>query len=367
MCAFFISMIIAATAFGSVVKDPVYDELEGLPLVEALIRDGKTAAAKTELEKMKPSEAYWKAKGDIAMADEKWSQALNSYKNMLSPQKKALYSARAAFELKDHKACTAFFRQSQKDWLDKESDIIKKATCEANAGESEKAWNTLLAGLKNTNSFPLQREQVAFQLSLGLANEALKNALRGSEARSTAELLGLAELFHDKKESLAALTLVEVARVRAPFDLEANLSAAQIYFQRGDLRTTADAFERASHSDRKFSYHAAEIHRQLRQPERSAYFAQLIPQEKERLKSRMALYVESNRYPLIASMESVIGRSALKDDDEMRYAMAYSLLRQGDTVRPLLHLRGISKPELLEKAALLRKAALDCRSGSCSL
>jgi hypothetical protein len=208
---------------------------------------------------------------------------------------------------------------------------------------------------------------VALQLDLNLVNQALKTSLSNNAQRSTTELLALAELFHNKKASLEALTLIELARARSPFDLDTNLSAAQVYFQRGDLRSTANAFARASIRDRSFAYHATEMHRQLRNFQTATYHAQFIPHAKERLKARMAMYVDGGKFPLIASLDSLISRSELKNDDEMRYALSYSLLRQGNFNRPLIHLNRIRGPEFLQKAALLKKAALDCRTGKCQL
>ncbi len=356
----------ASVAFATV-KDPTYDEVEGLDLVEALIRDGKLDIARKELKAMKPSDRFWMVSGHLEMAAEKWSAAASHYEKSVLQPARQLHLARAVKALVDFKRCSQLFSESAELWLNKEADIIAKSECEYKSQRFELAWQTLKQGRAKKDSFPLLREQVALKLELNLVREALTTALAESSVRSINELLSLAELFNDKKFSMEALTLVEMARQRSPLDLDANLSAAQIFFQRGDLHSTVEAFERAAKTDPKFNYHAAEMHRQLGHQERATFYSQFIPEDKKRLKTRMAIYVEKGRYPLIASMESVIARSELKDDDEMKYAMAYALLRQGDLSKSLKHLSRIVKPELQEKAALLKKAALDCQKGTCQL
>ena len=353
-------------AFASV-KDPTYDEVEGLDLVEALIRDGKLDIARRELKTIQPSDRFWLVSGHLEMAEEKWTAAVKQYEKAINQPSRQLFLARATKALSDFNRCSLLFNDSAELWLSKESDIIAKTECDYKSQRLESAWQNLKKGRAKKDSFPLLREQVALKLEFNLVRDALTTALKGSSSRSINELLSLAELFNDKKYSMEALTLVEVARQRAPLDLDANLSAAQIFFQKGDLHSTVEAFERAAKKDPKFNYHAAEMHRQLGHHERAIFYSQFIPEDKKRLKTRMAIYVEKGRYPLIASMESVISRSELKDDDEMKYAMAYALLRQGDLSKSLKHLSRIVKPELQEKAALLKKAALDCQKGTCQL
>ena len=72
---------------------------------------------------------------------------------------------------------------------------------------------------------------------------------------------------------------------------------------------------------------------------------------------------------MIASLESVLSRSELAKDDEIRYALAYSLVRVGQISEPLKYLAQITKPELIEKTTVLRKTLLDCeaKKATCTL
>jgi thioredoxin-like negative regulator of GroEL len=143
--------------------------------------------------------------------------------------------------------------------------------------------------------------------------------------------------------------------------MDINLAFSQIYFHKGMMMVAQEGFSRAAHVDAKYFYHTAELNRQSGRYERSLFFNSHVQNEKERLKQKIATYVDANRYALIASMDSVIQRSELAKDEEILYALSYSLVRNGDRDKSLKYLAKITKPELIEKSTLLRQALLECQ------
>lgn len=126
------------------------------------------------------------------------------------------------------------------------------------------------------------------------------------------------------------------------------------------LLAVEEGFSRAALSDGKYAYHAAEINRQAGRYERSQFFNARIPDDKERLKQKLAIYVDKGQFAMIASLESILQRSPLINDDEIRYALAYSLVRTGEYKRPLQYLAKITNKDFLEKTVILRNALTDC-------
>lgn len=358
---FVVSIIAFSLSAQAAVKDPVYDDFEGLDLVEALIRDGRLDSAESELRNFKTSERRIKLMGDIAYARQDFKTALENYSRLPLTPMYRLLKGRASAQLQRSEQCVENFHLSGDLWLNSENDVTLKATCEFRVKLFAESFATLLAGSKRHPTYGLQRERVSLLLELALSQSALTAALERAQECTSSELLGLAELFHNKKMNRETLILLELGRTRFPLDVDVNLSIAKAYFTKGDLRATAEAFEQAARLDRKFAYHAAEIRRQIGHKQIAAYWLPLISDEKEKLRARLAGYVDSNSYPLIASMESVLRISALNQDDEVRYALGYSLYRQGEIEKPLKYLSQIRSPHHLERAALLRKSILEAR------
>lgn len=348
------------------VKDPVYDEFEGLDLVEALIRDGRFELAETELKKARESVRRTRLLGDLAYARQNFSSALLNYSRLPQTPEHSLLLARTSAQLKKDPECVSHFKDSESLWQGATSDVIFKASCEFRRSLYRAAHSTLTLGYRKHKGFSLQRERVSLLLEMALSQSALQAALERGSDTTAAQTLALAELFHDKKMDREMLILLEWARTRFPFDVDVNLSLAKAYFGKGQLRVTAEAFERAARVDRKFAYHAAELRRQLGDKQTAAYWLPQIDDEKEKLRARLASYVDNGWYSLIASLDGLVASSPLNQDDEVRYAMGYALFRQGQTTKPLKYLSLIRSPHHIERAALLKKSIIECRASSAS-
>jgi lipopolysaccharide biosynthesis regulator YciM len=371
-----LSLSLEASAF---VKDPVYDDLDGYELVSALIRDGKLELAWEELKldsiKNKDAGRYELLVGKYYMGKNEWSKALDHFKKaqrQTSTMAEAdLLAARSKYQLKQYKDCQDLYSKTTTAHLLLENDFILKSQCEYKNQSPQKAWATLLGAKEKFPSFAIERELISLKSSLGMAHEALTDALQWlhSSQVMSSQFMNLAEIFHGQKQENEALMILEAGRAREPMNAEINLTLSQMYFQKNLMQASAEGFSRAAESDSKYYYHAAELQRQLGNNQRSNYYNIYIEDPKEKLKQRIAGLVDMGNFPLIASLESVIQRSELSKDDEIRYALAYSLVREGQIDTPLKYLSQITRPELLEKTTVLRKTLIDCqeKKSSCRL
>ncbi len=357
LCVF--ALWISLQVNGAII-DPVYDELEGLPLIEALIADQKLDLAQLELARFnRPTSAYWRALGNFNMAREKWDLALAHYSQMNPGPERELLMARSHFRLKKYDACRDNYQNSNNLWQSFVGDALQKAGCEQHSSDPRSAWDTLYQAKKIWGSPQVRQEMTALALNFGLSRAGLALVLEGATTATVGEFLNLAELFHHKKMAKEALMILELGRLRFPLDLDLNLTLAKLYFDQNMNLATADAFERATLVNLKYAFQTSELHRQQERKERTKYFSQMISTETEKLKSELAQDIQARRYPKIAAMEPLLLRSTLASDAETNYAMAYALAIQGEQKRSLKFLTRINNSNIYDKSIRLKKMILD--------
>jgi tetratricopeptide (TPR) repeat protein len=369
-----LSFAIGAQAF---VKDAMYDDLEGASLIRALIKDGKLELAQPEIASYQKNNHM-----EATLFLGQWYYLKNDWKLSLRELAKIpatsdffpeaqIWQGRANYQSKQYKECAGFYGTVFSNKYAIENDALWKFECEQKMGQKEKAWITLQKARKAFPSFNVESEWITLMVKLKLVHEGLLTSMEwlATHASPATHFMNLAEIFQTEGATAAALGILEMARAQHPTNLDINLALSQIYFQKGSLNAAEEGFRRAAINDSKYFYHTAELNRQTHRFERSLYFNASVVDEKERLKQKIATYVDANKYALIASLDSVIQRSELQKDDEIRYALAYSLVRSGDLAKPLKYLSQITKPDLIEKTTVLRQTLIDCKEkqGVCRL
>lgn len=206
-------------------------------------------------------------------------------------------------------------------------------------------------------------------IRLGLVEEARIKAIQSLVSESDPDTstssgtfsgasswLALSDLFSEEGMPETALELIELARLQAPSDPRTHLAALPYYHRKGWLRAMADALEKASLFDAQYFHSAAEIRRQTGEFQLSEWWGLQARSGPERVRERISSAVERGRWDLVAAMEGAVSREELSRDDEVNYALGYSLVRIGQFERAERFLGGIREPRLLEKTAALRKA-----------
>ncbi len=366
---------ITALAAPQFVSDPLYDEFEGVALAQALLRDGKFEATKYVLERLSSSEIarnavlVGKVRADLSLAQGDPGAAIGFYQQALKPdspgsvkEELELGLARALQRLGRSAECARSASRAGELVYRVEADVLMKAGCERASGNSLEAWETLLKGRAGGLGFGPVLDHLRLALSLGLREEAFQLALTHIESASasSSEALSLAESLHEHGARQEALLTLEAARLRFPDDQHILLAIAPLYFAKGWKRATAEAFTVAAVSDSSYAEHAAETLRQSGSGQRSRYWNLYIPGEKERGRQKLALAVEKSRWDLVSSMDNLVKRSALEHDDEVSYALAFSLLRAGEAPRARSYLEKIKSQGLMGKVSALFKSIEEC-------
>ncbi len=377
-CLFIIGILLALPSAEGFVKDPIYDDLEGYELVTALIKDSKWDLAWEELKKkdiqVQDPARYHLLLGQYYYGKDEWKKALSELKTVsVGPWKEAalLYQARANSQSKNDQECVEAYSKINVLIVGVAPDSVWWSACAFRLKKYQMSWKILEEAQKQYQSFAVLREKVSLKIKLNMFHEAYLEAAHwfGQNPGFSSQYLDVSEELHAVGATDAAIHILEQGRVRDPLHLDINLTLSQLYFQKGMLQAAEEGFVRAAQTDAKYFYHSAEINRQLGRIERSLYFNGFVQEPKEKLKQKIASYVDVNKFPLIASLESILARSELAKDDEVKYALAYSLVKMGQVEEPLQYLSSITKPELIEKTTLLRKTLLDCqeKKQSCRL
>lgn len=376
-----IKLILLISLSSYAALDARYDDYDSFELVQVLIDDGKLDLARKELDGLSREEKR-DARFDLLNGVISYKKSL--YADSIDPLKRAafavqsenakvrdLYLGRAYYFLERNELCAKTFKNGIQSSLAKDEDTIFYATCERRNQSADKAWALLSAAIKRAPTLALLQAASELLLSEKLANVAKDINLQwlALYSKQSSDFIAVAEIFNKHKDTDGRLAVLEMGRVKHPLDLDLNLHLNQIYYEKGMLLAVEEGFARATQVDSKYAYHAAEINRQVGRYERSQFFNASIPDERERLKQKLAIYVDKGQFALIASMEPALQRTSLINDDEVRYALAYSLVRSGQYTRPMQYLAKITNKDFLEKTVLLRNALAECveKNTSCKL
>ncbi|MCB1602738.1 MAG: hypothetical protein KDI66_22170, partial [Xanthomonadales bacterium] len=77
-------------------------------------------------------------------------------------------------------------------------------------------------------------------------------------------------------------------------------------------------------------------------------------------KQRLGILIELGRFAEVRGMELALTRTRLLEDEDVRYALAYALFKEGDFAAAEAHLTKLTKPDLFRKATELRQSMQDC-------
>lgn len=347
-----------------------YDDFDGFPLVEALVLDNKLSEAQKELEDLHPQDpvlaSYWR--GVIDYKKEKYEDAKKWFGQASVLKDNPIYNWRSIYLGRVHSALNSPLEcaQSYERVLDKNilksDDVVMWTRCYQKVKNYDKGWALISGALQTHSDFSILEMANVLLAELQLWETSLKISMDWLSRYGVkgSDFLAIADFYGQHKFGDGQLKVLELARLRFPLDVDVQLSLNQVFFEKGLLLAVEEGFARATLIDRKYAYHTAEINRQVGHYERSMYFNGLIPDESEQLKQKLAIYVDKNQFAQIASLESILLRSPLIKDDEVRYALSYSLVKMGEYHRPLKYLAQITQKEFLEKTVILRNALSDC-------
>jgi tetratricopeptide (TPR) repeat protein len=210
------------------------------------------------------------------------------------------------------------------------------------------------------------RRKVFYLVDLGLYKEAVVQGRRYLQ-RSAGKLedyVALGNALRASGELDEAASFLEEAQLIFPDSPEVRKVLAHVYIEREQLSAAADLLYQAALLDPQLLAEAAELYRRAGQTHRALTINSGLSDQPEKFRQRLALYLELQNFEQAAAMEIPLRRVGLLEDEDLRYAIAYSLFKTGDFAAAEEHLAALNRPDLFRKAAELRRAIHDCAGDS---
>ena len=396
-------------------------EVDHLSLASMMVYDGKFDKAKVALDEAKKYDKaldmakYYTIKGVIAMRREKHHQAIGFLKKAVSATKTKVYLApeevkvkrkhlfrigsepevkaadkrkiafnaeklrkedlqklysnlsQESYKVKNYIDTIKYLDLQGKAGRDQAAEYMLRADCYWKSGNKDKAVAMLSRGAR---VFPqdqsLLKQKFYYFTELGLYQEAITSAKAYMKrAKPNAkEYMALSRMLMAGGQRDEALKVLEEAKMLFPYDAKINILLGQLYMKRGTDFTTANLFEQGSYYEHKYVKEAAEIYRRVGLIPHALYLNSQISDKKEKLKQKIAIYVEREEYEKVIGLIDALKRYKMLDDDNIRYALAYAYYMSKDYTAAEEQLKKINDNELFSKATIIRKNIEKCQDNS---
>jgi len=351
------------------------DEIDHLALAALLLKDGFTSRAKEELKQVDLEKEeldlgrYYTLEGLIQTKLTNYEKANMSFKKALSYEgvDKAiyLYIAQNAYKLHDYKGTLEAIAQVRALADTKPSVLALEAECHWKLKEENRALVTLAKGIK---LFPQEwifyKQRFNYLVSLQLYQAALEDAqvyLKNAKPNEKT-VLSFISVLKESGDTDKAIELAETANLQYVNSAKVTVLLAHLYMDKEMLVAAAELFDQASIEDRIYTKEAAEMMRRAHKFVIALYKNSQMLDVKEKLKQRVAIYIEFGAYERIIVSEKALKRSGLIEDEAIRYALAYSYYMTRSFDKSEAQLKRLTRPDLFAKATELRKNMQKCEN-----
>ena len=383
----------AAKNRGSAPQEGDSSSVNPLPLASVLLKDGFPDRALQVLAEVDPADSeldtvrFYTLTGLAQQRQGHYEEALSAYEKAIEASEAPpvtredgtvvdrsdihhstyLLMGQAAFKLEEFpRALEAF------DRVDREEDIpaelyLFTLQCHWRMGNLEGAWEELEAG---RDRFPNEREftKVAVFLLSELALyrsafEEAKTLLEGDdqEVLKPQESLRIAESMRKSGALEEAALFLESARLNDSEDANLIRLLGQVYIEQGRNFMAALLFEESARHDPEFLNDASELYRKAGKPSRALFLNERIPDQKEKMRQKLGILLELERFEEVAKMGPRLKRLGLLKEDDLLYAMAYAAFQSREFKQAERWIKKINDPKTYEMAISLREAIMNCR------
>ncbi len=230
--------------------------------------------------------------------------------------------------------------------------------------EYEQAWQVLTEGreLFPDRAGEFARRQVFLLVDQGLYQEAADQGRRfmSGQNASPEDALAIGNALRQSGQYDEAARILEVARLEHPEKVDLSRLLAHTYLSSDRVLGAAEVLRQAAIHDPRLLGEAAELYRRAGWLMAALTLNAGIIDQDQKLKQRLAILVELQRFEQAAAMEADLVRTGLLDDEDIRYALAYAHFKSGDFARADSHLSFLERADLFRKATELRRVMEQC-------
>ena len=358
---------------GAADKKKSSDEVDHVALAALMLKDGHIARANDALSRVDLKDEsvdkvrYYTLRGLVATKLGGFAEANGYFKASIAAgqEDKAvyLYIAQNSFKLQDYRGTLDAIANAGSLVGDKPTIFALKAECHWRLADIEAALQTLRrANERFPQFYEFYKQRFNYLVTLGLYQSALEDAKVYFEHADPNEKTSLSFISALRKSGATekAIRLAEQANLRFAESAEVTVMLAHLYLDSEMIRSAAELFDQASIEDGKYTKEAAEMMRRARDYVMALYKNAQMLDQKEKLKQRVAIFIEHGTYERIVASKTALERSGLIEDETIRYALAYAYYMAGDFEQCEVQLKLLTRPDLFQKATELRKNMEKC-------
>ena len=354
-------------------EDP-QEPVEFLSLAAVLIGDGNYQRARNTLARVDTDAEeidlarYHTLAGLVALNLDELPLAATEFESAIAAGQSdpviRLYLAQAYFGQARYEETLEQLDQAGGDATRVPSVFLMRAQAHWELENYAAAWEVLGQGRAE---FPdragdFARRQVFLLVDQGLYQEAADQGLQFLESGlgNSDDAVAIGNALRETGQYRQAAVILEKARLSAPDNVMLGKVLSYVYLDQGRELAAADVMRTTALYDNGLASDAAELYKRAGWLIQALSLnAQVIDQPKK-LKQRLGIFLELNRFEQAAGMEQDLVRVGLLSDEDIRYALAYALFKAGDFERAEQHLQQLTRGDLFRRAVELRRAMEQC-------
>ncbi len=354
------------------IKDGHYDRAEAALMKLEIAQEANKAQGNDE-EVIEDKARFYTLKGLVQLKKQDFVNAKASFQSAIQAGQTELvvyvYLAQAAYGDKDYRTTLDAIANAGEQAKSVKGLYTIKAQSHWKLDEKNSAWNALQAGL---DQFPDEavflRQQIFFLLELKLYQDAI---VIGNKYLSRAEAvvedyLAIGSSLRKSHEAEKSISILEKAKLIYPDDTRVVVELAHAYLDSDKVVVAAELFQHVASLDTEYMSEAAELFRRAGKLGRALNLNAQVRDKAKKLKQRLAILLEYEDFELAAAMDKPLNRIGLLEDEDIRYATAYSLFKAGQFDEASEQLSFIKRPDLFRKSTELRKVMQNCESAAWS-
>ncbi|MBN2782408.1 MAG: hypothetical protein JXQ66_04135 [Campylobacterales bacterium] len=342
-------------------------------LAALLIKDGYYQRANTTLDEVDTTAKkfdfihYYNLRGFVAVKIKEYEKAVEYFTKSIKYGNQDLntylYIAEANYRMKKYKEAIESYDKAKDAINSNEHHYSVKIDCYWKLKNYNATLETLDAAYK---AFPKQynflKQKFFYLVQLELFQSAKDEAQRyiaiaNPDAKT---YLHIAKAFKNAGENKEAIKLLEKAQLSI-HDAKLVAFLAYLYIEEGELYSAANLFDKASIYEQSFSGSASEIYRKVQAYTQALYANSKILDVKEKLKQKISIFLEFGEFEKVVALEDMLDRTALLENEDIRYALAYAYFKTEDYKEAEYHLKRLTRNDLFQKSISLRKSMEQCK------
>ena len=359
-----------------------------LSLAAILIKDGHYDRAESALITLEKAEELRKEKGEelivyqarfftlkglVLLKKKDFSNAKSAFNKAIEAGQTEkvvyVYLAQAAYGDKDYQLAIDSIVNSGEQLKKNKSLYTIKAQSHWKLNQKNQAWLTLVEALMVFPEEPaFLRQQVFVLLELKLYQDAIvigQQYLSRADA-TVDDFIAIGSSLRKSKQADKSIGILERAKLLFPDDVRVIIELANAYLDSDRIIAAAELFQHVARIDTAYMSEASELFRRAGKLDRALSLNAQVRDRAKKLKQRLAILLEYEDFELAAAMEKPLFRVGLLEDEDIRYAAAYSLFKAGQFDEALNQLNHIKRPDLFRKSTELRKIMQSCESATWS-